>query len=39
MAMHTTDILAACACDLDIHDPDGGKPSLIRIPNTQYYHI
>jgi glycine/D-amino acid oxidase-like deaminating enzyme len=33
------DMVAACAYDLDIHDPDGGKPSLIRIPNTQYYHI
>jgi len=33
------DMVAACAYDLDIHDPDGGKPSLIRIPNSQYYHI
>ncbi len=33
------DMVAACAYDLDIHDPDGGEGSLIRIPNTQYYHI
>jgi len=33
------DMVAACAYDIDIHDPHGGPTRMQRIPNTQYYHI
>lgn len=33
------DMVAACAYDIDIHDPHGGPTRMQRIPNSQYYHI
>lgn len=33
------DMIAACAYEIDIHDPDGGPAQLINIPGSGYYHI
>lgn len=33
------DMVAACAYEIDIHDPDGAETQLIDIPGSGYYHI
>lgn len=33
------DMVAACAYEIDIHDPDGGPTRMIDIPGSGYYHI
>jgi hypothetical protein len=33
------DMVAACAYEIDIHDPDGGETRMVRIPDPGYYHI
>ena len=33
------DMVAACAYELDIHDPDGGDTRMVDIPGSGYYHI
>lgn len=34
-----SDMVAACAYELDIHDPDGGAARMVNIPGSGYYHI
>lgn len=35
-----TDMVAACAYPVDIHDPDGGAGTrMVEIPGSGYYHI
>lgn len=33
------DMVAACAYEIDIHDPDGGPSRMVDIPGSGYYHI
>ncbi len=33
------DMVAACAYEIDIHDPDGGATRMVDIPGSGYYHI
>ncbi|WNR43453.1 FAD-dependent oxidoreductase [Paenibacillus roseipurpureus] len=33
------DMVAACAYEIDLHNPLGGAASLVRIPDPGYYHI
>lgn len=33
------DMVAACAYEIDIHDPEGGETRMVRIPDPGYYHI
>lgn len=33
------DMVAACAYEIDIHDPDGGPARMVDIPGSGYYHI
>ncbi len=33
------DMVAACAYEIDIHDPDGGETRMVKIPDPGYYHI
>jgi hypothetical protein len=33
------DMIAACAYEIDIHDPDGGPARMVDIPGSGYYHI
>lgn len=33
------DMIAACAYEIDIHDPDGGATRMVDIPGSGYYHI
>lgn len=33
------DMVAACAYEIDIHDPDGGETRMVQIPEPGYYHI
>jgi hypothetical protein len=33
------DMVAACAYEIDIHDPEGGPARMINIPGSGYYHI
>ncbi|MCC5807517.1 MAG: FAD-dependent oxidoreductase [Opitutales bacterium] len=33
------DMVAACAYEIDIHDPDGGPTRMVDIPGSGYYHI
>lgn len=33
------DMVAACAYEIDIHDPEGGETRMVNIPGSGYYHI
>lgn len=33
------DMVAACAYEIDIHDPNGGPTRMVDIPGSGYYHI
>ncbi|MCH8475278.1 MAG: FAD-dependent oxidoreductase [Opitutales bacterium] len=33
------DMVAACAYEIDIHDPEGGETRMVDIPGSGYYHI
>lgn len=33
------DMIAACAYEIDIHDPEGGPTRMVNIPGSGYYHI
>jgi FAD dependent oxidoreductase len=33
------DMVAACAYEIDIHDPDGGETRIVKIPDPGFYHI
>lgn len=33
------DMVAACAYEIDIHDPDGAEAHMVDIPGSGYYHI
>ena len=33
------DMVAACAYEIDIHDPEGGPTRMVNIPGSGYYHI
>ncbi|MCC5843107.1 MAG: FAD-dependent oxidoreductase [Verrucomicrobia bacterium] len=33
------DMVAACAYEIDIHDPGGGPTRMVNIPGSGYYHI
>lgn len=33
------DMVAACAYEIDIHDPSGGPTRMVDIPGSGYYHI
>ena len=33
------DMVAACAYEIDIHDPNGGPTRMVNIPGSGYYHI
>lgn len=33
------DMIAACGYDVDVHNPEGGKSRLIKIPSPGYYHL
>lgn len=33
------DMVAACAYEIDIHDPEGGPARMVDIPGSGYYHI
>lgn len=33
------DMVAACAYEIDIHDPDGGETRMVKIPDPGFYHI